>query len=25
VRDDAYPAGCEIILVESYTPVSCGN
>lgn len=25
VRGDAYPAGCEIILVESYTPVSCGN
>ena len=25
VRNDAYPAGCEIILVESYTPVSCGN
>ena len=24
-RNDAYPAGCEIILVESYTPVSCGN
>ena len=25
VRNDSYPAGCEIILVESYTPVSCGN
>jgi hypothetical protein len=25
VRNDAYPAGCEIILVESYTPVKCGN
>jgi hypothetical protein len=25
VRNDAYPAGCEIILVESYTPVECGN
>ena len=25
VRNDAYPAGCEIILVEFYTPVSCGN
>jgi signal peptidase I len=25
VRNDAYPAGCEIILVESFTPVSCGN
>jgi hypothetical protein len=25
VRNDAYPAGCEIILVESYTPVNCGN
>lgn len=25
VRNDAYPAGCEIILVESYTPVSCGD
>ena len=24
-RNDAYPAGCEIILVESYTPVSCGD
>jgi hypothetical protein len=23
VRNDAYPAGCEIILVESYTPVTC--
>ena len=25
VRNDAYPAGCEIILVESSTPVSCGT
>jgi len=25
VRNDLYPTGCEIILVESYTPVSCGN
>ncbi len=25
VRNDAYPAGCEIVLVESYTPVSCGE
>jgi hypothetical protein len=25
VRNDTYPAGCEIILVQSYTPVSCGN
>ena len=25
VRNDSYPAGCEIILVETYTPVSCGN
>jgi hypothetical protein len=25
VRNDVYPAGCEIILVESYTPVNCGN
>ncbi|HJX55238.1 MAG TPA: hypothetical protein VJ350_00225 [Methanoregula sp.] len=25
VRNDSYPAGCEIILVESYTPVGCGN
>jgi hypothetical protein len=25
VRNDVYPAGCEIILVQSYTPVSCGN
>lgn len=25
VRNDSYPAGCEIILVESYTPVSCGT
>ena len=25
VRDDIYPAGCEIILVQSYTPVSCGT
>jgi len=23
VRNDSYPAGCEIILVESYTPVTC--
>ncbi|MEI7856750.1 MAG: hypothetical protein WCH85_04525 [Methanomicrobiales archaeon] len=25
VRNDLYPAGCEIILVQSYTQVSCGN
>jgi hypothetical protein len=25
VRNDSYPAGCEIILVESFTPVSCGS
>jgi hypothetical protein len=25
VRNDLYPEGCEIILVESSTPVSCGN
>lgn len=25
VRNDVYPAGCEIILVQSYTPISCGN
>lgn len=25
VRNDTYPAGCEIILVESYTPVNCGS
>jgi hypothetical protein len=25
VRNDVYPAGCEIILVEAFTPVSCGN
>jgi hypothetical protein len=25
VRNDSYPAGCEIILVESFTPVGCGN
>lgn len=25
VRNDSYPAGCEIILVESYQPVSCGT
>jgi hypothetical protein len=25
VRNDTYPAGCEIILVESYSPVSCGD
>jgi hypothetical protein len=24
-RNDAYPAGCEIILVESYASVSCGD
>ena len=24
VRNDTYPAGCEIILVDSYTPVNCG-
>lgn len=24
VRNDSYPAGCEIILVEQFTPVSCG-
>ena len=23
VRNDSYPAGCEIILVESFTPVRC--
>jgi hypothetical protein len=23
VRNDSYPAGCEIILVESFTPVTC--
>jgi hypothetical protein len=23
VRNDAYPAGCEIVLVESLTPVAC--
>ena len=23
VRNDSYPEGCEIILVSSYTPVSC--
>jgi hypothetical protein len=23
VRNDSYPAGCEIVLVESYTPVTC--
>ena len=23
VRNDAYPEGCEIILVESFTPVNC--
>jgi hypothetical protein len=23
VRNDSYPAGCEIILVDSYTPVAC--
>lgn len=25
VRNDAYPEGCEIILVESYMPVNCGT
>ena len=25
VRNDTYPAGCEIILVKYFTPVSCGN
>ena len=25
VRNDTYPAGCEVILVESYTLVNCGN
>ncbi len=25
VRNDSYPAGCEIILVESYVPVNCGS
>lgn len=25
VRNDVYPAGCEIILVEYYSPVSCGD
>jgi hypothetical protein len=25
VRNDAYPEGCELILVESFTPVSCGK
>ena len=25
VRDDEYPAGCEIILVDSFTRVSCGD
>lgn len=25
VRNDSYPAGCEVILVESYTPIGCGN
>jgi hypothetical protein len=25
VRNDTYPSGCEIILVESYAPVNCGN
>ena len=25
VRNDSYPAGCEIVLVESYTPVNCGD
>ncbi|HUT38870.1 MAG TPA: hypothetical protein VMW77_06160 [Methanoregula sp.] len=25
VRNDTYPAGCEVILVESFKPVSCGD
>jgi hypothetical protein len=25
VRNDTYPAGCEVILVESYRPVNCGD
>lgn len=25
VRNDGYPEGCEIILVESFTPVACGD
>lgn len=25
VRNDTYPQGCEIILVDSFTPVSCGD
>ena len=25
VRNDSYPAGCEVILVETFTPVRCGN
>jgi len=25
VRNDTYPAGCEIILAESYTRVNCGD
>jgi hypothetical protein len=25
VRNDSYPAGCEVVLVASYTPVSCGS
>ena len=25
VRNDAYPAGCEIILVESFSQVNCGS
>jgi hypothetical protein len=25
VRNDVYPAGCEIILAESFLPVSCGT
>jgi hypothetical protein len=24
IRNDTYPAGCEVILVESFMPVSCG-
>ncbi|HET6580611.1 MAG TPA: hypothetical protein VFG36_01910 [Methanoregula sp.] len=25
VRNDSYPAGCEVILVETFTPVRCGS
>jgi hypothetical protein len=25
IRNDVYPEGCEIILVESFTTVNCGN